>query len=175
MARKTKRQKTLPATLILRVINEDLKNAVCGSPTKCAIANAIRRTIKDPAPTAVRVKENRVAITWCGILHHFGVTDHALRLVAKNDNGTLSLSPTESHTIRLPLNRVRSAYINLPPARRQQIKDSNAARAAAGIRYRKNTRERAAEIAGARNKKLATVAAAAEKKAQTEATSRVAR
>jgi hypothetical protein len=164
MARKAqRRQKTLPAALILRVINADLKDAVCGSPTKCALANAIRRTITGPPPTFVKVKENRVTISWHQMLHHYGVTDHALRLVAKNDDGSLSLAPTETHTIRLPLNRVRSAFVNLSPERREQIKASNEARAASGRKYHrgKNTRERAAEQAGVRNKKLAAVASAA--------------
>lgn len=162
MPRQTARQKTLPKTLILRMINRDLEDAICGSPTKCAIAQCAWRTIDDPPPTVVRVKENRVTITWNEMLHHYGVTDHALRLVAKNDDGTLSLSPTESHTLHLPLMRVRPAHINLPAARREQIKNSNAARAKAGRKYPKqNTRQRAAHLAGVRNKKLAAAAARA--------------
>ena len=162
MPRQTARQKTFPKTLILRMINKDLENAICGSVTKCAIAQCTWRTITDPAPTIVKVKENRVTITWNEMLHHYGVTDHALRLVARNDDGTLSLSPTELHTLHLPLIRVRPAYINLPTERREKIKDFNAKRRAAGKKYTKqNTRQRAAHLAGVRNKKLAAAAARA--------------
>ena len=81
--RKIPRQKTLPATLDVRVINDDLKDAVCGSPTKCAIAHALARI--EPKPTFVSVKENRITITWNRMLHHYELTRQALKLVALND------------------------------------------------------------------------------------------
>lgn len=164
MKRKIPRSKTLPSLLSLRVINADLKDAVCGSPTKCAIANAIRRTIADPQPTFVKVSENRITITWHSILHHYELTRPALKLVAQNDDGSLTLAPDVSHTIRLPRVRMRPAYIDLSPARRQQIRESETAnreaRAAAGLppkKYQKNTRLIAAKSAGVALRKLATV------------------
>lgn len=167
MKRKIPRSKTLPSLLSLRVINADLRDAVCGSPTKCAIANAIRRTITDPQPTFVKVSENRITITWHSILHHYELTRPALRLVAQNDDGSLTLSPDVSHTIRLPRVRMRPAYIDLTPERRKQIraalKTAAEARAAAGLppkKYQKNTRLIAAKSAGVALKKLATVSRA---------------
>jgi hypothetical protein len=150
--------------LVLRVINADLKDAVCGSPTKCAIANAIRRTVTDPQPTFVKVSENRITITWHSMLHHYELTRPALKMVAQNDDGSLTLAPDISHTVRLPRVRVRAAYVDLTPARRQQIKDAESAirkaRAEAGLpprKYQKNTRLLAAKSAGVALKKLHTV------------------
>jgi hypothetical protein len=157
--KRTRRPKMLPAILDVRVINDDLKDAVCGSPTRCAIANALRRII-EPKPTWIAVKENRITITWHQMLHHFELSRQALRLVAQNDDGTLTLSPTESHTLHLHRTRVHGAHINLSPERRQQIKDSNRRRAEAGIKSPRNTRLIAARQAGVALKKLRAVTSA---------------
>ena len=106
----------------------------------------------------VSTKENRITITWNRMLHHYELTRQALKLVALNDDGTLTLSPTESHTLHLRRVWVRSAYINLSPERRQAIKDSNRRRAEAGIKSPRNTRLLAARQAGVALKKLRTVA-----------------
>jgi hypothetical protein len=161
MSRKTRTKgAVLPAILILRVINDDLKDAICGSPTRCAIANAVRRTFS-PEPTYVKVKENRVTITWKQMLHHYEVTRHALGLVAQNDDGSLTLRPDTSHTLRLPRIRVMRAHINLTAERRKQIREAEkaaaCARAEAGLppkKYAKNTRLLAAKNAGLALKKL---------------------
>jgi len=156
--KKAPRQKTLPATLVFRMINADLKDAVCGSPHKCAIAHALLRVI-NPEPTWVSVKENRVTITWGQMLHHYELTRPALKLVAMNDDGTLSLSPNESHVLRLPRVRVIKAHINLSPERRQQIRESNQRRIAAGKVSPRNSRLIAAKQAGVALKKLSAVQA----------------
>jgi hypothetical protein len=158
MPTKKSRQKILPAILKGRMINADLKDAVCGSPHKCALAHMLLRII-DPEPTFVSVKENRITITWRGMLHHYELTRQALKLVAMNDDGTLTLSPTESHVLRLPRVRVMKAHIDLSPERREQIKASNKRRAEAGITSPRNPRLLAAKQAGVALKKLSAVIA----------------
>jgi hypothetical protein len=156
--KRTRRPKILPAILAVRVINDDLKDAVCGSPTRCAIAHALQRII-EPTPTFVSVKENRITITWGQMLHHYEMNRQALKLVAQNDDGTLTLLPSESHTLNLRRTRVRSAYINLSPERREQIKASNQRRVEAGKKSPRNPRLLAARQAGVALKKLRTVTA----------------
>ena len=156
--RKLLRSKILPALFVFRVLNEDLKDAICGSPTHCAIANAIRRILAGGL-TFVSVKANRVTITWHGILHHYELPNHAFKLVAMNDDGTLSFMPGESRVVKLPRMRVRPAYTNLSPERHEQIKASNERRKEAGVvSKRKNPRWLASKAQGVALKNLHDVA-----------------
>jgi hypothetical protein len=159
MTRKTPRPKVLPATLDLRVIPDDLKEAVCGSPSRCTIANAIRRIV-EPSPTFISVKPNGITITWHETLHYYKLTNQALRLIAQNDDGTLSFAVSESRVLRLPRTGMRAAHLNLTPERRQSIKEANERRRLAGKTSPK-TREQAARAAGKQNKKLAAMHASA--------------
>jgi hypothetical protein len=154
------RGKILPAIFHVRVIIDDLKEAICGSPTRCALANAIRRML-DPAPTFVTVKANRVTITWHQMLHHFELPNRALKLVAQNDDGTLSFMPGESRVVKLPRVRVRPAHVDLSPKRREQIKASNERRKGEGKKSSRNPRWLASKQQGVALKHLHAVAAKA--------------
>jgi hypothetical protein len=154
--RSKQKQKILPALFKFRMINDDLKDAVCGSPTQCAIANAIRR-ILEPPPSFVAVKANRVTVTWHQMLHHFELPNAALKLVAQNDDGTLSFMPGEERVVKLPRVRVRPAHIDLSPERKERIKASYERRKAAGLVKRRNTRWLASKAQGVALKKLHTV------------------
>jgi hypothetical protein len=111
----------------------------------------VRRQIL-PTPTFVKVRENRLTITWNGMIHHYEMTGVALKLVAQNDDGSLEMMPGASHRLSLRRTYVREAY-TFTPTRRAAMKASNKVRAAAGRRY-PNTRGLAAKAAGVVLKKL---------------------
>lgn len=127
----------LSKTLKLTVTPADLLHAVCGSPTKCAIANALRRhndnevaELGRPVYTFVKVNPNKVTITAGNILHHYGLSDAALKIVMENDNGELAL--TTRKPITLKLIDYKPAHTELSDDRKQQIKDHTKAQRAAG-------------------------------------------
>jgi hypothetical protein len=149
----------LPDKLKFRAIESDLVNAICGSTTHCTFANTVRRTL--PTATFVRVMANKVTISLNGILYHYSLPDSVLRLVAQNDDGTLTFSVADRNVTLQIIDR-RKAYIDLSPERRAKIRMSEDARKAAGLvrTYSRNTRIDAAKRAGRARKKLIAAEAA---------------
>jgi hypothetical protein len=115
------RLNTLPAILDLLLIRVDTLDAVCGSPTRCVIANCIRRTIKDPDPTWLKVNVNVVTITWKGRVHHYAIPRTALTLQELNDDGTLTLPEGKSHRLRLKLIDNEPAYNQKTDAQKAKV------------------------------------------------------
>ncbi len=148
----------LPKTLKLRVIKEDLKDAVCGAPRGCPIAYAIARSIPETYGKGRlsywKVNPNRITITFDQKIHHYTVSDNALKIIAQNDDGTLSLGADK--TITLDLVHTEKAHVDLSPERKAGIRDSEARRAAAGNlkKYGRGIRQTSARRAGVELKSL---------------------
>jgi hypothetical protein len=93
--------KTLPKRLKMTMIQDDLKFAVCGSPTNCAGVHMVRRIF--PKVTYVKINPNRATITCYGLIHRYGISNKMLKLAILNDDGTLRLNENETHDVTFKL------------------------------------------------------------------------
>ena len=82
--------KTLPKKLVTTLKEIDLEFAVCGSPTRCAEANCLRRMY--PEATFVKVNPNIATITYHAIIYHYSIPNTLLKIVQMNDDGSLQLN-----------------------------------------------------------------------------------
>jgi hypothetical protein len=87
----------LPDKIRIEITTHDVENAICGSPTRCTIANAIRRMF--PKSSWIAVNPNRITITYENMYHHFNMPNAGLKIVKETDNGTLVLGKRREITI----------------------------------------------------------------------------
>lgn len=143
----------LPETLKITVSDEDIRKAICGSPTRCTIANALRRQVDELS--FVKVNPNQITITAAGYTHHYAMPNAGLNVVMENDDGTLALG--KDRTIKLKqTDRPAKAWVKTP-GRQEQINEARKARAEAGKpdkKYPVNVRVAAAKKAGLAYKRL---------------------
>src|SRR5580692_8757339 len=79
MSQEARKLEPLPRRIKLSVTNADVSHAICGSATRCTIANALRRTF--PELTFVAVKPNKITVTRGGLVHHFSMPNAGFRIV----------------------------------------------------------------------------------------------
>ena len=122
--------KSLPDVLKLVVRGADVAHAICGSQTRCALANAIERTY--PLATYWRVKPNGITITYERMVYNYDMPDEALNLIAKNDTGELSLVHA-GRVLKFGLKRNgKRKQETITKARQEQVNEARKRRAAEG-------------------------------------------
>lgn len=148
--------------LKVAIHDSDLQHAVCGSATRCTIANAVRRLY--PLSTYVKVGLLGVTVTHNGYIHHFNLTQKALNLIAKNDEGTLEFTG-EDHQLEFARKGkpAKASTSHRTDKRREQVNAARKARADAGkpdsTDYKPNSlnaREEAAKRNNKHRRSLAT-------------------
>lgn len=153
MSQEARKLEPLPRKIKLNVIRADVLHAECGSPTRCTIANAIRRTY--PELTFVKVNPNRITVTYGGLVNHFNMPNAGLKIVQENDDGSLELGAARTLTIKMEGNPT-AAHVP-SEERRVQVNAARDARKAAGNKdktYKPNYRRIAAKKAGMSYKRL---------------------
>lgn len=150
-------RKQLPKNIKITVLPVDLENAICGSPTSCAIARSLIRSY--PSRTYVKVNPNLVTLSINGLTHHFTLPKKALDLIGMNDDDTLFLAKQREKDRTLKLTQVGKPVV-IPIStdeRRARINKARDARKAAGKpdkNYPRVMRHDAAKAAGVLYKKV---------------------
>lgn len=148
----------LPELLKITVTPEDAREAVCGSPTQCTIAKALKRQL--PQAEYIKVHANRITITADDYYHHYSMPNAGLKIVAETDAGVFRL--TNNIKLGLYLQGAPTKKVRHTPERQVRINTTRAKRAAEGRpdkTYAPNPRLLAAKREGIAMKKLDRVQA----------------
>lgn len=156
----------LNRVLDVPIIYQDVRDAVCGSQSRCTIANAIRR--RWPASSFIRVSDLKITITYAGYVHHYAMTEAGLQVVQGTDTGKLPLTFSDKLVFPMIGIPTMATLDHLTPGRKAQVNAARKARAAAGKKDRTDypRLNRRLRTAAENDVKNQTLIAAAVKKAK---------